>query len=96
MLPPREASRAVAAEQATFAGESIMATSASLAERVDSAITTSPYLFRRKLRFETVGGRVILQGVVKTYFQKQMAQEVVRRVEGVERVDNHLEVTWAV
>jgi osmotically-inducible protein OsmY len=73
-----------------------MATSASLAERVDSAITTSPYLSRRKLRFETVGGRVILQGVVKTYFQKQMAQEVVRRVEGVERVDNHLEVTWAV
>jgi osmotically-inducible protein OsmY len=66
--------------------------SCTLAERVDSAITTSPYLARRHLRFETDGGHVILQGIVKTYFQKQMAQEVVRRVEGVERIDNHLEV----
>ena len=65
-----------------------------LAERVDSAITTSPYLTGRKLRFETDGGRVTLQGIVKTYFQKQMAQEVVRRVAGVERIDNHLVVVW--
>ncbi len=71
-----------------------MATHKTLAERVDSAITTSPYLNGRQLRFETDGGRVTLQGVVKTYFQKQMAQEVVRRVEGVERIDNNLEVTW--
>ena len=65
-----------------------------LFERVDSAITGNPYLARRQLRFETDGGRVILQGIVKTYFQKQMAQEVVRRVEGVERIDNNLEVVW--
>ena len=65
-----------------------------LAERVDSAITTSPYLSGRELRFETDGGRVTLQGIVKTYFQKQMAQEVVRRVAGVERIDNHLVVVW--
>lgn len=68
--------------------------SRTLAERVDSAIMTSPYLTRRQLRFETDGGRVILEGIVKTYFQKQMAQEVVRRVEGVERIDNNLEVHW--
>jgi osmotically-inducible protein OsmY len=71
-----------------------MTTQQTLSERVGSAITTSPYLGRRQLRFETDGGRVILKGVVKTYFQKQMAQEVVRRVEGVERVDNNLEVHW--
>ncbi|HZL88542.1 MAG TPA: BON domain-containing protein [Pirellulaceae bacterium] len=71
-----------------------MATVKTLSERVDSAITTSPYLTGRQLRFETDGGRVILRGVVQTYFQKQMAQEVVRRVEGVERIDNNLEVTW--
>lgn len=71
-----------------------MVTHKTLAERVDSAITTSPYLTGRQLRFETDGGRVILQGVVKTYFQKQMAQEVVRRVEGVEAIDNNLEVVW--
>ena len=36
-----------------------------------------------------------MQGVVKTYFQKQMAQEAIRRVDGVEHVENCLEVTWA-
>ena len=64
----------------------------SLAERVDAAILTNPYLTGRTLRFETDGGRVILQGKVGSYFQKQMAQEMVRRVEGVELIDNCLEV----
>lgn len=64
----------------------------SLAQRVDNAILTNPYLTGRTLRFETDGGRVILQGIVGTYFQKQMAQELVRRVEGVELIDNCLEV----
>ena len=67
----------------------------SLAERVVSAIESSPYVNGRTLRFETDGSRVVMQGVVKSYFQKQMAQETVRRVEGVEEVDNCLEVTWA-
>jgi len=71
-----------------------MTTVQTLSQRVDSAITTSPYLAGRQLRFETDGGRVILRGVVQTYFQKQMAQEVVRRVQGVERIDNNVEVTW--
>lgn len=64
----------------------------SLAERLDSAIQTNPYFFARKWRFETEGGRVILQGPVSSFFQKQMAQEVVRRVAGVERIENQLEV----
>ena len=63
-----------------------------LVERVDAAMLTNPYLVGRKLRFETHGSRIVLQGVVGTYFQKQMAQEVVRRVPGVERIDNDLEV----
>jgi osmotically-inducible protein OsmY len=39
-------------------------------------------------------GRVVLRGVVPSYYQKQVAQEVVRMVDGVERVDNQLEVNW--
>lgn len=69
-----------------------MALEQTLAERLDSAIMTSPYLARRKLRFETNGGKVTLRGMVSTYFQKQMAQEVVRRVIGVERIENDLVV----
>jgi osmotically-inducible protein OsmY len=67
----------------------------SLSQRIDQAIQTSPYVNGRLLRFETDGGRVTLQGAVQSYFQKQMAQEAVRRVAGVEQIDNCLEVLWA-
>lgn len=66
-----------------------------LADRVDQAIQTSPYVNGRTLRFETDGSRVVLQGSVNSYFQKQMAQEAVRRVAGVEQIENCLEVLWA-
>ena len=67
----------------------------SLADRLASALETSPYFNGRTLRIETDGSRVVMQGIVKTYFQKQMAQEAIRRVAGVEHVENCLEVTWA-
>jgi osmotically-inducible protein OsmY len=70
------------------------AVQATLADRVDQAIQTNPYVDGRTLRFETDGSRVVLQGKVKSYFQKQMAQEVVRRVQGVEQIENCLEVLW--
>lgn len=66
-----------------------------LLDRVHSAITTNPHLFGRTLRFEAESGRVTLRGVVRTYFQKQMAQEALRHVDGVEAIENQLEVTWA-
>lgn len=68
---------------------------ATLAERIGSALETNPYLSGRKLRFEAQEGRITLNGVVASYFQKQMAQEVIKRVEGVEQIENRLEVTWA-
>jgi osmotically-inducible protein OsmY len=70
------------------------ATESTLAARIDQAIQTNPYVNGRLLRFETNGGHVVLQGAVKSYFQKQMAQEVIRKVDGVERIDNCLEVLW--
>ncbi|HEY2411135.1 MAG TPA: BON domain-containing protein [Pirellulaceae bacterium] len=63
-----------------------------LAARVDQALQTNPYVNGRLLRFETEGSRVVLQGKVKSYFQKQMAQEVIRKVAGVEEIENCLEV----
>ena len=65
-----------------------------LTDRLDQAITTSPHLNGRKLGFETDAGVVVLTGTVSTYFQKQMAQETVRRVDGVQMIDNRLEVNW--
>lgn len=62
--------------------------------RVFTALERNPYLARRNLRFETNDGRVTLRGVVNTYFQKQMAQEAIRHVDGVAEIDNALEVCW--
>ena len=68
--------------------------SSPLSERVQTAIVASPYLVGRKLRFDTEDGCVTLRGTVNSFFQKQMAQEAVRRVDGVEEISNDLEVSW--
>ncbi len=65
-----------------------------LFNRVDSAIHGSPHLTGHTLHIELRRGRVVLRGVVPSYYQKQIAQEVARRVDGVERVENQLEVAW--
>jgi osmotically-inducible protein OsmY len=66
----------------------------SLDSLVSTALQESPYLSGRQLRFETQDGRVVLRGTVSSYYQKQMAQETLRRVDGVSHIENHLEVNW--
>lgn len=61
---------------------------------ISSTMQTNPYLKSRNLRFETAEGRVVLRGVVSSYYHKQMAQEALRRLQGVNHVENHLEVNW--
>ncbi len=63
-----------------------------LKERIQTALKRNPYLAGRNLRFEADHGLVRLCGVVHSYFQKQMAQEAIRRIEGVQGVLNELEV----
>ena len=65
-----------------------------LDHKVLHALNESPYSMRRKWRFETAEGRVVLRGTVSSYFHKQMAQELIRRVDGVERIENLLQVKW--
>ena len=65
-----------------------------LEDRVHCAIEQNPYIPPKTLRFETNEGRVTLRGTVGTFFQKQMAQESIRRVAGVEEITNELEVCW--
>jgi osmotically-inducible protein OsmY len=65
-----------------------------LHDRLDEALTSNPHLFGRKLGIETEAGLVVLKGTVNSYFQKQMAQEAIRRIDGVELIDNQLEVAW--
>jgi osmotically-inducible protein OsmY len=66
-----------------------------LDDRVLTALERSPYVPRRNLRFETSEGHVTLRGVVDSYFQKQMAQEALRHVDGIDEISNELEVCWS-
>lgn len=63
-----------------------------LSDQVVNALERNPYLARRNLRFETSEGRITLRGVVRSYYQKQMAQEALREVDGIEEIYNELEV----
>jgi osmotically-inducible protein OsmY len=66
-----------------------------LASIVHRALHQSPYLAGNRVRVETGEGEVRLHGHVGSFFEKQMAQEVVRRLDGVERVENLIQVVWA-
>jgi osmotically-inducible protein OsmY len=66
-----------------------------LFERIHDALVTNPHVPSGQVRIEAEEGRVVLKGHVSSFFQKQMAQEAVRRVDGVQRIDNLLQVNWA-
>ena len=66
-----------------------------LCERIHNALSTNPHLKTDQLVIEAEGGRVVLKGSVNSFFQKQMAQECIRRIDGVQRIDNLLQVNWA-
>ena len=66
-----------------------------LFEQIHEALTTNPHVPSQKVRVEAADGRVVLKGNVRSFFQKQMAQEAIRRIDGVEQIENLLEVNWA-
>ena len=64
----------------------------SLDDKVLTALARNPHFSGRNLRFETEQGRVTLRGVVYSYFQKQMAQEALRHIDGIDEIHNDLQV----
>lgn len=69
-------------------------TPAALEQQVSQVLGQHPHLQQRQLRIETHDDRVVLHGVVGSYFQKQLAQEALKRLDGVATIDNRLEVRW--
>lgn len=67
---------------------------AGVAVAADAArrLQASPYAAIRAISIEFHLGALVLRGQVACYFHKQMAQETVRRVAGVEFVLNAVEV----
>lgn len=66
-----------------------------LDDRIASALERSPHFPRRNVRVETADGRVVLRGIVRSYYQKQMVQEALRSIEGIDEIENQLEVSWS-
>lgn len=60
--------------------------------RVTNALQKNTHLNISSLSCETQQGRVVLRGFVPSYFEKQMAQESLRSVEGISEILNELEV----
>jgi osmotically-inducible protein OsmY len=62
---------------------------------LSTVIANHPHLPFRHIKIERGDGRVVLKGVVRSYYHKQMAQETLRRLQGIQTIENQLEVTWS-
>lgn len=71
------------------------AQSTALSQHVENALFSNPHFAARQLQFEDAAGRIVLKGTVTSYFHKQMAQETIRRIDGVHEIENQLEVAWS-
>ena len=58
--------------------------------RIDQDLANHPSMKGKNVRIQQEKRRVILEGDVDSYYDKQLLQEVVRRIEGVEEIENRL------
>ena len=63
--------------------------------RIDQDLANHPLMKGKNVRIQQEKRRVLLEGDVDSYYDKQLLQEVVRRIEGVEEIENRLLVEWA-
>jgi osmotically-inducible protein OsmY len=59
---------------------------------VRNTLARNPHFNGRELRVEFDQSDVIIRGAVRSYYQKQIAQESVRRISGIGAIRNELEV----
>lgn len=64
----------------------------SFSDRIRHALERQRHLFGRRVRCQIVNRDVVLTGSVASYFQKQMAQESLRQIDGIRRIVNDLQV----
>lgn len=60
-----------------------------------SRLAETGYAGLQNVRCESEGDRMILSGIVPSYYMKQIAQTVAGQIDGVEQIDNRLEVRSA-
>lgn len=63
-----------------------------LRDQIHLVLAREPHLLGKPIRVEVIDRDVLLTGSVRSYFQKQVAQESLRGLAGVARIVNRLEV----
>jgi osmotically-inducible protein OsmY len=63
-----------------------------LRELAEGCLRRNPYRALKHVSCECRGGVLVLRGRLPSYYLKQVAQEVVARLEGVQVVDNQIQV----
>ena len=72
-------------------------TQTTLQQRVHNAIVHNVHLNSCNIQCETdATGKLTIEGEANSYFAKQMAQEILRNVEGVSLIENDLTVASAI
>ena len=61
-------------------------------DQLQSVFNQHPDLQAKQFRFDAEEGRIIVQGTVKSWYEKQMAQEALRNIDGVTQIENELMV----
>ncbi len=67
-------------------------TAEQVAERAESELRRNAYFALKNIACEYREGVLTLNGCLPTYYLKQVAQEAVARLDGVQRIDNRIEV----
>ena len=62
---------------------------ADLAER---RLRSNPYLALKNISCDWLDGVLVLRGWLPSYYLKQIAQEAVAALKGIERIDNQIQV----
>lgn len=63
-----------------------------LDELIRHAISQSSLAARQNVRYEVEQEQVFLTGIVNSYYEKQLAQESIGRIQGIRQVHNRLNV----
>jgi osmotically-inducible protein OsmY len=63
-----------------------------LDELIRHAISQSSLAARQNVRYKVEQEQVFLTGIVNSYYEKQLAQESIGRIQGIRQVHNRLNV----
>lgn len=63
--------------------------------QAEKALRGQPHLSHRPMRLHCAQGRLHLEGQVSTFYEKQMAQEVLRQFDKSAEIENCLDVAWS-